>query len=98
MKQFITGEQIYKEKMTFDKFEELRELLGMANGMFGERCSIGKMLEILESKSNYTQQLIHEGGRYCVSINPKQGYTTAWETEYYNEPCDALWEAVKHVL
>lgn len=52
--------------------------------------NIGKMIEILETKTNATQQIINEGGRYCVSINPKQGYTTSWSTEYYDELCDAL--------
>jgi len=97
LKQYVSDEQIYKENLPLDKFEELRKLLGMNNGNFGERCSIGKMFEILEVKSNYTQQIINEGGRYCVPINPEPGHVDAWISEYYNEPCDALWEAIKKV-
>jgi hypothetical protein len=106
MKQHITVEQLYEfieneNKGFIDKrIDAITDLVGKhySTADIAERMNIGKMLEILESKSNYTQQLIHEGGRYCISINLKQFYTTAWETEYYNEPCDALWEAVKHVL
>jgi hypothetical protein len=106
MKQYITVEQLYEfieneHKGFIDKrIDAITDLVGKHYGTadIAEKMNIGKMLEILESKSNHTQQLIHEGGRYAVTINPKQRYTTAWETEYYNEPCDALWEAVKHVL
>jgi len=67
-------------------------------GLLAERITIGKMIEILESKTKYTQQIINEGGRYCVTINPKQGYTTGQETEYYNELCDALWESISYII
>ena len=62
------------------------------------RITIGVMIEILESKTYYTQQIINEGGMYCITVNIKGCYATGWETDYYNELCDALWEAVVHVI
>lgn len=63
-----------------------------------EKINIGKMFEILEEKTAYSQQLINEGGRYSIEINSKGLYTTGWQTKYYNEMCDSLWEAVKHLI
>jgi len=62
------------------------------------RITVGVMIGILESKTKYTQQIINEGGRYCITTNIKGCYTTASETKYYNELCDALWEATIHIL
>lgn len=62
------------------------------------RIDIGNMIEILESQTNSSQQIINEGGRYSIATNLKGGNVTGWQTEYYNEICDALWEAVKSFL
>lgn len=60
--------------------------------------TIGKMIEILEDMTDCSQQIINEGGRYCIIVNEKAGNVTGWQTKYYNELADALWEAVKQVL
>ena len=45
MKQYINGSEIYK--LSFEKSENLRILLDMKDGIFLNKCNIGKMFEIL---------------------------------------------------
>lgn len=93
MKQFISGEQIYEESVSFKQFEHLRELLDMDDGTFGERCNIGKMIEILERYRwllKITQSL---EGHWRVELDMVNG-----RSYYRQELCDALWMAVKSCL
>ena len=87
-----------QEEPSKEFYENNKDIIAKRFSLFIEGINIGKMIEILELKSNCTQQIINEGGMYCITINPKQGYITAWETEYYNELCDALFEAIVKIL
>ena len=106
MKQHITVEQLYEfieneRKGFIDKrIDAITDLVGKHYGTndVAEKMNIGKMIEILEEATHYSQQIINECGRYSISVNEKAGYATGWETKYYNELCDALWEAVKSIL
>lgn len=74
----------------------------MSDFMYGKSVvillSIGQMIEILEKQTKYAQQIINEGGRYSVGYNLLGLNTTGWQSEYYNELCDALWKAVLSIL
>jgi hypothetical protein len=90
MKQYIDGDQIFKEisngNLTLEQTEHLRELLDMTNGIYGQRCTIGKMIEILMNTGymSYTD---------C--------WISPWNIEIDfggKELCDVLWNAVKSIL
>lgn len=105
MKQHITTSQLYgfienDNSMLLDKrLSVIIKLVGKHSGIStAEKMTIGKMIEILELKTGATQQIINTHGKYCVSMNIKQGNTDKYSTEYCNELCDALWKAVEYVL
>lgn len=79
-------------------FSENQIKSGVTDLEIANALTVGKMIEILEAKTNYSQQIINEGGRYAISVNEMAGPTTGWMTEYHNELCDALWEAVCRVI
>ena len=89
----------YPQKDVSAKFYyDNKHIIGRRFSHIIEKINIGKMYEILEDKTTHSQQVINEGGRYSIEVNIKGLNTTGWQTEYYNEICDALWEAVVHLI